>query len=412
MKLAIYTPSHDFEHLAETARSVERAAEAFSGETVWLLMLNGGRTPEELPAEIRSSPIVRICFSELKGVGALKAQAVRFALSHNPDGLVELDHDDCLTVNSLEVLAPVLERNGFAASDTATQTRFGAAFGWQAESMVVGGHRLWVNRTPEVSARSLCEIYHAPNHVRAWTRAAYEKTGGYDEGLPVCDDHDLLCKTYLAGFKMPIIREPLYIQREHERQTQLRQNGEIQTAQAAVGGRYLYRLVLEEANRRGLQAIDLGGAHDCPPGYQSLDLVDADILCDVRNGLPFPSHSVGVLRAHDFLEHLEPGDIVPFMNEAYRVLAPGGWLLTHTPSTDGRGAWQDPTHRSGWNSNSWWYYTRAEQAQYVPEIKCRFQTVRVTNAYPSKWHEQHLITYCDAALWCLKDQPTMGLVEI
>ncbi len=29
-----------------------------------------------------------------------------------------------------------------------------------------------------------------------------------------------------------------------------------------------------------------------------------------------------------------------------------GWFLSQTPSTDGRGAFQDPTHVSMWNSNS------------------------------------------------------------
>ena len=34
--------------------------------------------------------------------------------------------------------------------------------------------------------------------------------------------------------------------------------------------------------------------------------------------------------------------MVGLMNAIYRTLFPGGWLLTATPSTDGRGAFQDP----------------------------------------------------------------------
>lgn len=45
--------------------------------------------------------------------------------------------------------------------------------------------------------------------------------------------------------------------------------------------------------------------------------------------------------------------VVGLMNAIYRALVPGGWLLTATPSTDGRGAFQDP-HCSFWN-NSFWY---------------------------------------------------------
>jgi len=32
------------------------------------------------------------------------------------------------------------------------------------------------------------------------------------------------------------------------------------------------------------------------------------------------------------------------MKEIYRVLCDGGWAMIEVPSTDGRGAWQDPTH--------------------------------------------------------------------
>ena len=49
-----------------------------------------------------------------------------------------------------------------------------------------------------------------------------------------------------------------------------------------------------------------------------------------------------MIRAVDFLEHV--ADKVALFNEVYRLLAPGGLLLSQTPSTDGRGAFQDPTH--------------------------------------------------------------------
>jgi len=48
--------------------------------------------------------------------------------------------------------------------------------------------------------------------------------------------------------------------------------------------------------------------------------------------------------------------VVGLMNAIYRALVPGGCLLAATPSTDGRGAFQDPTHCSFWNiTDSFWY---------------------------------------------------------
>ena len=123
--------------------------------------------------------------------------------------------------------------------------------------------------------------------------------------------------------------------------------------------------------------LDLGGGHNSPPGYLSVDIANGDVVCDVRRGLPYPDASVGCVRAYDFLEHMprcvdsscRHGDdgglrcAVGVMNEIYRVLVPGGFLVSRTPSTDGRGAFQDPTHVSFWNQNSFWYYTRREHAR-------------------------------------------------
>ena len=77
--------------------------------------------------------------------------------------------------------------------------------------------------------------------------------------------------------------------------------------------------------------------------------------------------------------------------------SPQGWLLSQTPSTDGRGAFQDPTHVSFWNSNSFWYYTRADQNRFI-DCPVRFQASRLKNFFPSEWHREHQIVYVKADL--------------
>ena len=69
---------------------------------------------------------------------------------------------------------------------------------------------------------------------------------------------------------------------------------------------------------------------------------------------------------------------------------------------NGRGAFQDPTNRSFWNLNSFWYYTRGQQAQSVPGIRCRFQGTRIWQAFPTEWHQTHDIPYVYADLVALK----------
>jgi predicted SAM-dependent methyltransferase len=75
------------------------------------------------------------------------------------------------------------------------------------------------------------------------------------------------------------------------------------------------------------------------------------------DGLPYEDSSVDMVRADDFLEHIPIGKTVQVVTEIWRVLKPGGIFESLTPSTDGRGAFQDPTHASFWNANSWLYYT-------------------------------------------------------
>jgi hypothetical protein len=90
------------------------------------------------------------------------------------------------------------------------------------------------------------------------------------------------------------------------------------------------------------------------------------------------------------------------MEEAYRVLADGGWLMISVPSTDGRGAFQDPTHISYWNENSFWYWTRKEIAKYIYNDYVRFQEFRLETIFPTDWHREHNIPYTVAYLAAIK----------
>ena len=164
------------------------------------------------------------------------------------------------------------------------------------------------------------------------------------------------------GAKFHYIPECLYLYRllPDGQNTYLQRNAEIQLKQQEVSNRYVYDLIAEWAKRSGLPMLDLGGATGCPAGYKSVDLRNADIVCDIRYGLPLPDSSVACIRAYDFLEHVptcrdstcdhgadgkSPKCVVGLMNEIYRVLAPGGWLVSRTPSTDGRGALSGPDAR-------------------------------------------------------------------
>ncbi|HEY9691121.1 MAG TPA: methyltransferase domain-containing protein [Oculatellaceae cyanobacterium] len=103
--------------------------------------------------------------------------------------------------------------------------------------------------------------------------------------------------------------------------------------------------------------VDIGCGTNKPANFTGVDIypgVGVDIVADISKEFPFPDSSVDELRAHDIIEHLP--ERIHTMNEIWRVCKPGAKVDIRVPSTDGRGAFQDPTHISFWNINSFLYY--------------------------------------------------------
>lgn len=127
--------------------------------------------------------------------------------------------------------------------------------------------------------------------------------------------------------------------------------------------------------------LNLGCGPRKMAGYVNVDNrseVKPDKVLDVqKNGLkPWDDNSVDEVRAYDFLEHIVPDKVVFVIDEIWRVLKPGGKFEHFTPSTDGRGAFQDPTHRSFWNINSWFYWSQIDYHRLY-NFKAMFQTVEL-----------------------------------
>jgi predicted SAM-dependent methyltransferase len=109
--------------------------------------------------------------------------------------------------------------------------------------------------------------------------------------------------------------------------------------------------------------LNLGSSDDRKPGYISVDIAPpADVVCDLRERWPWVDSSVDEIYAHDVFEHIDNDQfrgnkgIIWCLNEAHRVLKPGGLLDLYVPCLPGDAPWVDPTHVSVWTASTRYYF--------------------------------------------------------
>jgi O-antigen biosynthesis protein len=122
--------------------------------------------------------------------------------------LVELDHDDELTPDALEKIAQAAEPTfpDFIFSDwcevfaDGTTGRYpeGWGLGYGRDSWNKQ-HQAWQLSVPVINEETIKHIVGVPNHVRVWKRNFYHNIRGHDVTLDVCDDYDLILRTYDTG---------------------------------------------------------------------------------------------------------------------------------------------------------------------------------------------------------------------
>lgn len=432
MLLSIFTPTHNPRHLEEAYASLNRQGDI---EWEWVVVPNGPCTPDAIPEKIRNDIRVRVVPFEgestvkptqdtinpaatvdesqshiLTEDGRIKIGALkRFACEQaRGDAFVELDHDDMLVPRTLEKIAGRLQSGaGFVFSDAASfipdrgNLPFGydPRYGWETYNFKVYGKDFLAHRSFPVTARSLCEIFYAPDHVRCWSRGTYFKAGGHDRNMLVADDHDLICRTYLSGTPFAHTGGCGYLYRSHPGNTYRAWNAEVIQQQAQNCYKYAHRLLDEWCRRNSFRFINL----------QDEGKLQYDD--DGRPKIAAEANTVGCIKAYDVSQYVPQEYMAEYMNEIWRVLRPGGWVCMAAPSTSGHGAFA-PHYKSYWNPHVFLYFTESEHAKKVGSVRCRFQPLRVWEAYPHEEHRKHKLNYVYADLIALKGQRQPGRVEI
>lgn len=389
MKLSIITPSHKYQPYFDDL--YESITKQTYSNWEWIVYLNGQFKKEHLSKEILNDERVKI-FEDYDGntnIGYVKNKA--FSLGTG-DALLEVDHDDILTPDCLAEVSKAFEENpecGFVYSDNATYhmedkfVPYNEMYGWTYRKFDWNGKELTAMNSFPATSHSVSYIWYAPDHIRAWRKDIYHQIGGHNVELSICDDHELMIRTYLKTtfYHIPKV---LYIYRITGDNSWLERCEAIQIKTKELHNQYAQLLAEHDADLKGLLKIDIGGGLFPREGYTTIDQEDAHIVCNLDDGIPLEDNSVGVINASHVIEHLK--DPIKTMREIHRVLAPGGWAFIEVPSTDGRGAWQDPTHVSYWNENSFWYYTKQSHAQFIRNKDIKFSCMRLE----TNWWDNHI----------------------
>lgn len=406
MLMSVFTPTNNPQYLEESFGSLQAQT---NEDWEWVICPNG-ELKSPIPRQILDHPKVRV-IEIPKNVGDNIGALKRFACdSSRGDVFIELDHDDLLTPTCLADVRQLIANGcGFVYSDAAvfnngnlTPRAYDPTWGWELYSINVYGKPFLVTKTFPITARTLCEVYYAPDHVRCWERRAYYRAGGHDPQLSVGDDHELMVRTYLSGIDFGYTENCGYLYRNHDTNTVKLRNRKIQETVAETRKKHLRALIEEWCRRTGLAVVDMADLLE--DGFQWER--------DMCHGLPFENGSVGCFKALNILQYAPGSAIIDFFNHVWRSLAPGGWVIIEVPSTDGRAGFQDPLAVSYWNRNSFLWYTEQRLQDERKAVNAKFQSVEVSDYYPSDWHKSHDMKWTRADLFALKGQRHPGKVLV
>lgn len=148
------------------------------------------------------------------------------AMMCDGDYLVEVDHDDELTLDCLEKLYECFKKSkaDFVYSDCMEVINgapiyyddyFSYGQGCYRDEVVNGKLQHIAITTPNINCKSIRGIHAMPNHIRCWEKNFYHRIGGHNIDLSVADDMELMVRTFLYG-RMAKVNRVLYIQHQGE----------------------------------------------------------------------------------------------------------------------------------------------------------------------------------------------------
>lgn len=157
--------------------------------------------------------------------------------------------------------------------------------------------------------------------------------------------------------------------------------------------------------------VDIGCGENKQPGTVGIDrrlLPGVDLVCDFERGFPLKNDSVGMAYSSHSIEHMR--DLITFMEELYRVCAPGARVYIKTPYYASRKAFVDPTHVRFVTEESFEYF---KSPNYYG-LKTNFHTVSIeyNMRKPFKYLPAYFQKRCRRYLWNVCEEMIVTLEAV
>jgi SAM-dependent methyltransferase len=149
--------------------------------------------------------------------------------------------------------------------------------------------------------------------------------------------------------------------------------------------------------------LHLGCGNNKYPGAFGVDRVNTpvvDLAWDLnRRPWPLPENAFSKVYMIDVLEHLD--DVIATMDEVYRVCRPDAEVVIIAPFVSSHHLWTDPTHKRGFTSRSFKYFTDEFASAHFEYSKSRFRVVEAEYdkyedwiwLYRPKWFERQMLKF-------------------
>jgi SAM-dependent methyltransferase len=148
--------------------------------------------------------------------------------------------------------------------------------------------------------------------------------------------------------------------------------------------------------------VDLGCGPNKAAGAWGLDRLaqpGVNVVCDLERPLPIRTGSVDVIHLRHVIEHVR--ELIPFMEEVYRVCRAGAEVHVVAPYYTSRGAFRDPTHVRFIAEDTFQYFE--PPTDYGVRTHFRIERIEYDYRKPFRFFPQYVQRRCRRYLWNVVD---------